>query len=264
MYIGGEMAEIILAVGDSAVRKEIKEFCCSEGMNYGVRVVSQYGCREEEFFFERLSDELENHPQRILILGADLGGIDYVNVAEKLKEKGFEENVIVISWHFSSLQRKLLGQAGVGYCFTMPLELDVLFKRIRQWKNMRDGLLLGDGQESGEAALRAKTTRLLHDIGVPANLCGHEYLRDAILMTAGKGEIYGKMTKTVYPAISQRYSKSPASIEKAIRTALDIAWMRGKVDLLNDIFGFTVNIQKGKPTNSEFIALLGDYVLSCG
>jgi two-component system response regulator (stage 0 sporulation protein A) len=72
------------------------------------------------------------------------------------------------------------------------------------------------------------------------------------------------MTKTVYPAISQRYSKSPASIEKAIRTALDIAWMRGKVDLLNDIFGFTVNIQKGKPTNSEFIALLGDYVLSCG
>ena len=264
MYIGGAVAEIILAIGDPTLRNEIKEFCRSKGAKYGTQVVSEYGPGEEKTFRERLLEELENYPQRILILGADFGGIDYVDVAEKLKEKGFEENVIVISWHFSSLQRKLLGQAGVGYCFTMPLELDVLLKRIRQWKDMRDGLLVGDGQESAEAALRAKTTRLLHDIGVPANLCGHEYLRDAIIMTAGKGEIYGKMTKTVYPAISQRYSKSPASIEKAIRTALDVAWMRGKVDLLNDIFGFTVNIQKGKPTNSEFIALLGDYVLSCG
>ena len=108
--------------------------------------------------------------------------------------------------------------------------------------------------------LIVKVTQLLHDMGIPAHLCGHDYLRDAIMMVMESHEVSGRMTKEIYPEIANKYKKSPQSVERAIRTALDVAWTRGKTELINDIFRFTVNIQKGRPTNSEFVSLIADYL----
>ena len=108
--------------------------------------------------------------------------------------------------------------------------------------------------------LIVKITQLLHDMGIPAHLCGHDYLRDAIMMVMNSHEVSGRMTKEIYPEIAKKYKKSPQSVERAIRTALDVAWTRGKTELINEIFRFTVNIQKGRPTNSEFVSLIADYL----
>jgi two-component system response regulator (stage 0 sporulation protein A) len=234
---------------------------------------------------ERILNSMLEERQAVLVLGTDLPGVDCVNVLERLNSEGLSENVIIVSWYYSYLQKRLLSDAGVGYCFCMPLDEDLLLKRIADLGRMlsektvpaedrmffenkaffvRDSDLMKRRTVYGNDDVYTRTTKLLHDIGVPANLCGHEYLREAVVMAAGQGELYGKVTKMIYPAIGKKYSKSSASVEKAIRTALETAWLRGQVDLLNEIFGFTVSMQKGKPTNSEFIALLADYVTSCG
>ena len=239
----------------------------------------------KEASLARLLNSMTEERRAVLVLGTDLPGIDCVNAVERLKTEGLAGNVIIVSWYYSDLQKRLLSDAGVAYHFCMPLDKELLLKRIVECGSLlsekslrteeipffentsvfvRDRDMTKSKQPFGNDDVYTRTTRLLHDIGVPANLCGHEYLREAVVMVAGQGEIYGKMTKVIYPAIGKKYSKSSASVEKAIRTALEIAWLRGQVDLLNEIFGFTVSMQKGKPTNSEFIALLADYVLSCG
>lgn len=106
--------------------------------------------------------------------------------------------------------------------------------------------------------VRKETTRLLHEIGVPANLKGHNYLRDAVLMVLEDRNLINSVTKTIYPSIGKRYQTSACSVERAIRTALETAWTRGRTEILNELFGFTININKGKPTNAEFIALIAD------
>ncbi len=269
-------------------------------------------CVVGKFTILDIIDEIRGSGGSILVLGMDLPGVDSLCVAEELKKYDLSGHVILVSWFYSMLLKKLVGTLGIGYCFCMPVEFGQLCRRIRDCALLEreeksfdyagvefseelcagGGLVVRDcdvsmgsavneskavltewvGEDivgsytsqarykAEQAVIKQKTTQLLHEIGVPANLCGHEYLRDAILMTVAGGETYGKMTKIIYPTIAGKYNKSPSSVEKAIRTALDVAWMRGKVDLLNDIFGFTINIHKGKPTNSEFIALMADYV----
>lgn len=219
----------------------------------------------------------------ILLLDIDLPGIDSLSVIQELHRYGSSERVIVISEFLSSLHKAAFSVTPIGYYMRLPAVPSVLCKRIRECRqgNFLQGLPAQDppegrlcagsfyaaesgpldtGCEEEALLLKNRTTRLLHEIGIPANLCGHEYLREAIVMLAGDCEVYGKMTKIIYPAIAKKYAKSCSSVEKAIRTALDIAWMRGKTELLDTIFGFTVNVQKGKPTNSEFIALMADYL----
>jgi len=106
--------------------------------------------------------------------------------------------------------------------------------------------------------VRKETTRLLHEIGIPANLKGHDYIRDAVIMVLEDRKLISSVTKTIYPNIGKRYQTSACSVERAIRTALETAWNRGRTASINDIFGFTVNINKGKPTNAEFIAMIAD------
>lgn len=98
----------------------------------------------------------------------------------------------------------------------------------------------------------------MHDLGVPAHLSGYGYLRDAVCMVIENPILINNMTKQVYPTLATRSGKTPASVEKAIRTAVEVSWSRGRADILEDVFGFTVSSQKGKPTNTEYIAMLAD------
>lgn len=106
--------------------------------------------------------------------------------------------------------------------------------------------------------IRKETTRLLHEMGIPANLKGHNYIRDAVIMVLEDRKLVSSITKTIYPNLGKRYQTSACSVERAIRTALETAWIRGRTASMHDIFGFTVNVNKGKPTNAEFIAMIAD------
>ena len=101
---------------------------------------------------------------------------------------------------------------------------------------------------------------MIHEIGVPAHIKGYQYLREAIMMSVQDIEMLNSITKILYPTIAKKYQTTPSRVERAIRHAIEVAWSRGKVELLEEMFGYTISSGKGKPTNSEFIALIADKI----
>lgn len=108
--------------------------------------------------------------------------------------------------------------------------------------------------------LEKDVTDMIHEIGVPAHIKGYQYLREAIMMSVEDNEMLNSITKILYPSIAKKYQTTPSRVERAIRHAIEVAWSRGKMETLDSLFGYTINIGKGKPTNSEFIALIADKI----
>ena len=117
-----------------------------------------------------------------------------------------------------------------------------------------------DSTEDSTPNLEAQVTRIIHRIGVPAHIKGYQYLREAIMMSVEDVEMLGSITKILYPTIAKRFQTTPSRVERAIRHAIEVAWSRGKMETLDALFGYTINTGKGKPTNSEFIALIADKI----
>ncbi|MBQ7943326.1 MAG: sporulation transcription factor Spo0A [Lachnospiraceae bacterium] len=111
-----------------------------------------------------------------------------------------------------------------------------------------------------EHDLEKDVTDMIHEIGVPAHIKGYQYLREAIMMSVEDGEMLNSITKILYPSIAKRYQTTPSRVERAIRHAIEVAWSRGKMETLDSLFGYTISLGKGKPTNSEFIALITDKI----
>ena len=108
--------------------------------------------------------------------------------------------------------------------------------------------------------LEQDVTDMIHEIGVPAHIKGYQYLREAIMMSVNDSEMMGSITKLLYPTIAKKYQTTSSRVERAIRHAIEVAWNRGRMETLDDMFGYTINTGKGKPTNSEFIALIADKI----
>ena len=108
--------------------------------------------------------------------------------------------------------------------------------------------------------LEKDVTDMIHEIGVPAHIKGYQYLREAIIMSVEDTEMLNSITKILYPSIAKKFQTTPSRVERAIRHAIEVAWSRGKMETLDALFGYTINIGKGKPTNSEFIALIADKI----
>lgn len=108
--------------------------------------------------------------------------------------------------------------------------------------------------------LEKDVTDMIHEIGVPAHIKGYQYLREAIMMSVEDVEMLGSITKVLYPTIAKKYQTTPSRVERAIRHAIEVAWSRGRMETLDALFGYTINTGKGKPTNSEFIALIADKI----
>ena len=111
-----------------------------------------------------------------------------------------------------------------------------------------------------ERNLEADVTNVIHEIGVPAHIKGYQYLRDAIILSVDDMEMLNSITKILYPTIAKKHQTTPSRVERAIRHAIEVAWSRGKMDTIDELFGYTVSTGKGKPTNSEFIALIADKI----
>ena len=116
------------------------------------------------------------------------------------------------------------------------------------------------GGEAKERNLEADVTDIIHEIGVPAHIKGYQYLRDAIVMSVNDMDMLNSITKILYPTIAKKYQTTSSRVERAIRHAIEVAWSRGKMDTIDEMFGYTIHNGKGKPTNSEFIALITDRI----
>lgn len=156
---------------------------------------------------------------------------------------------------------------GAEYYVVKPFDMEVLVSRIRQLKDIKQVAVIksdysGDSRpmhySPSPKNLEAEVTNIMHEIGVPAHIKGYQYLRDAILMVIKDLDIINSITKQLYPTIAREYNTTPSRVERAIRHAIEVAWSRGQVETIDSLFGYTVNLSKGKPTNSEFIAMVAD------
>ena len=152
---------------------------------------------------------------------------------------------------------------GAAYCMLKPLDFQTLYDRLnRIYRNRqsagKDRGMIGDGAFYDGSDLEKQITEILHKVGVPAHIKGYQYLRTAILMTTEDNDLINSVTKILYPAVAKKYQTTASRVERAIRHAREVAWNRGDIDILNSYFGYTIQNERGKPTNSEFIAMISD------
>lgn len=157
---------------------------------------------------------------------------------------------------------------GANYYIMKPFDQEMIVNRIRHIKSSM-GKKLHDTRkvhayenqnEYLERNLESDVTNMIHEIGVPAHIKGYQYLRDAIIMVISDMEMLNSVTKVLYPSIAKKNHTTASRVERAIRHAIEVAWSRGKMDTIDSLFGYTVSTGKGKPTNSEFIALIADKI----
>ncbi|MCL2457046.1 MAG: sporulation transcription factor Spo0A [Defluviitaleaceae bacterium] len=201
----------------------------------------------------------------VAIIDGVMPKLDGLGVLEKLNlldEKDYAPICIILS---AITQDKITQKAielGAEYYIAKPFDLEALVTRIRQLKEqLKSPIQKGVGarsRQNKEVNLETKITGILHEIGVPAHIRGYHYMREAIMMAVNDLDILNYITKELYPTIARKCNTTPSRVERAIRHAIEVAWSRGKVEIIDSLFGYTISNHKGKPTNSEFIALIAD------
>ena len=145
---------------------------------------------------------------------------------------------------------------GIDYFLLKPYDLQTLSMRVHQLAG--NTLPLRPQVPSTAGGYEVEVTGILHQMGVPAHIKGYQYLRDAIVFVIEDINLLGAVTKELYPMIAEKYNTTPSRVERAIRHGIELAWDRGNIDLMNKFFGYTIDVERGKPTNSEFIAMIAD------
>ncbi len=224
----------------------------------------------------------------VVLMDVVMPGMDGVSVMEKVKqENGLKRKpaFIMISAAGSDHVTRDAFSVGAGYFIMKPFQKETVVEKIRRLavreREQVSGPVLegagcldqfgptlgqtpSDRSFSGSQAVKQNlehdVTKILHEIGVPAHIKGYQYLRDAMMVSVEDPEMLGGVTKILYPSIAKKHKTTPSRVERAIRHAIEVAWSRGRMDTINDLFGYTVSGGKGKPTNSEFIALLSDKI----
>ncbi len=203
----------------------------------------------------------------IVLLDVIMPRLDGIGVLERLNAMALKKRpvVLVLSAVICDRLIEQMMTLGASYYMAKTIDMGLLMTRIRQLKG---GLPLAAVPTTKAPAaeipmrrnmsLESEITNLIHEIGVPAHIKGYQYLREAILIAVDDMDILNAVTKQLYPAIAQKYDTTPSRVERAIRHAIEVAWSRGKMDTIEKLFSYSISIGKGKPTNSEFIALIAD------
>ena len=205
----------------------------------------------------------------VIILDQVMPNLDGLSVLERINARTtMRRPKIIMLTAFG--QESLTHQAmmlGVDYFILKPFDLDVLSKRIRSLTQDIPSSMPTQFSSSASPSvtsvgnglnLNFEVTTIMHQIGIPAHVKGYQYIRDAILMVVEDVSILGAVTKELYPGIAKKHNTASSRVERGIRHAIELAWVRGQTDTLKRIFGYSMNIERQKPTNSEFIALLAD------
>ena len=203
---------------------------------------------------------IEKLAPNVAIIDGVMPKLDGLGVLEKIADMPDKPIIIVLS---EVVQEKITKRAidlGADYYMVKPFDMEVLTQRIRQLTEQgRETIGLGETRGLNlQINIEQKVTNILHEIGVPAHIRGYHYMREAIMMAVNDMDVLNYITKELYPSIAKKMNTTSSRVERAIRHAIEVAWSRGKIDAIDNLFGYTINNHKGKPTNSEFIALIAD------
>ena len=206
---------------------------------------------------EQCVNELRGKHLDVLVLDLIMPKKDGISVLKAVS--GMERRPITLATSVFVTQYVSAAAAnlGVRYLMLKPCDMTALVERLEEIRG-------GDGQKSAEkrrpdkTSIESMVTGIIHEIGVPAHIKGYQYLREAIIIAVNDMDVINAITKVLYPQVAKTFGTTPSRVERAIRHAIEVAWDRGDLDTLQRFFGYTVSNTKGKPTNSEFIALIAD------
>lgn len=232
-----------------------REFCTilqeyfADNQDFAVIGIAYDGLEALKLIQEREPD--------IVVLDIIMPHLDGIGVLEKLQDLdlSLRPKVIVLTTLGQEFMTKRTVELGADYYILKPFDLDVLGTRIRQLAIGQTKVVQSPVKTKN---LDVDVTKIIHQMGVPAHIKGYQYLRDAIIAVIDDVSLLGAITKELYPMIADKYETTPSRVERAIRHAIELAWDRGNVDMMNRFFGYTINVERGKPTNSEFIAMVAD------
>ena len=199
---------------------------------------------------------LEKQPQ-ILVLDLMLSKKDGLSVLKAISTMDRKPAVLATSGFITDYVASAAANLGVQYLMLKPCDMTALTERLEELRGGQTVRSFSAAQES-KPSIEAMVTSIIHEIGVPAHIKGYQYLREAIIIAVEDMDVINAITKVLYPQVAKAFQTTPSRVERAIRHAIEVAWDRGDLDTLQRFFGYTVSNTKGKPTNSEFIALIAD------
>lgn len=242
----------IVVADDSS---ELGENCAKTFKAYGIRVVL---CPKDGL---KLLEKIKSEMPDVILADVFMPNLDILGVMKKLNDNVKTKPMVMAMSAFDNdrLEKELI-EAGVDYYFLKPFDINTIAERIIQlsgWKNEKSPLVVRDNVVT-DTQLELMITDIIHQIGVPAHIKGYHYLREAIILSIKNSEIINSVTKLLYPTVAKKHGTTASRVERAIRHAIEVAWDRGDIDVLNSYFGYTIQNERGKPTNSEFIAMISD------
>ncbi len=241
-----KVIKIVLADANEKFRTMLKETIEKTGE---FSVVGSAGDGEEAW---KLIEQTA--PQLVLtdVLLPELDGVALLGRMEALSVR--PKCIVLTAVNRESVVAQAL-EKGADFYMLKPCNSDSLLEQIRALSEES-----GEEVESAPIALERKVTGIIQEIGVPAHIKGYQYVREAIVLAVQDIDVINAVTKVLYPAVAKRYNTTPSRVERAVRHAIETAWDRGDLETLQSYFGYTVNSAKGKPTNSEFIAMIADRI----
>lgn len=227
------------------------------------KVLNDYGmetclCEKDGF---KLLDCVKKTKPDVVLADVFMPNLDILGVLDNLRNSDSKEKPLVMamsSYDNPMLEKETLS-AGASYYFIKPFDIKNVADRISRIANHAGNYQENEAsRELSDNDLELMITEIIHQIGVPAHIKGYHYLREAIILSVKNSEVINSVTKILYPTVAKMYGTTSSRVERAIRHAIEVAWDRGDLDVLNSYFGYTIQNDRGKPTNSEFIAMIAD------
>lgn len=246
-----ERIRVLMIDDNIELVKMVKEYFNKHAVS-DIEIVLEANNGEEGFnLIEKKQDEYD-----LVLLDLVMPKKDGKSVLESMKKKNIDKKVIILTSYNSPDMIRKTSELGISYFILKPFELKELENVIEEVMNKTTyGNKTIDLYHNN---LQISITKILHELGVPSHIKGYQYIRDGIQMIYDNPEIVGGITKELYPDVAKKYNTTVSRVERAIRHAIEVSWNRGNWDLMEEIFGHSVDIDKAKPTNSEFIVTVAD------
>lgn len=203
---------------------------------------------------------IEKKTPDIVLMDIILSGLDGLSVLKQISQMRYEKrpSVILLSYFLNEQTISEASEYGAKYFMLKPFEMNSILEKIRSFGFPIRNMVTERVQPQRITNLETMVTNIIHEIGVPAHIKGYLYLREAIILAVKDLNVINAVTKVLYPTIAKTYNTTASRVERAIRHAIEVAWDRGDLETLQRFFGYTVSNTKGKPTNSEFVAMIAD------
>jgi two-component system response regulator (stage 0 sporulation protein A) len=246
------------------MNQKIKVLLGDDSLNFGIICAEML--EKMNFIVEKTSKDgievleaIHSFQPDIVVMESFMPHIDSIGIMKSIGVSKDEIPLFIITSSYENAQiEKEIMKNGASYYMLKPFDLSVLCDRIQNLANKLQYQNTSVKDQMQAQNLEVIVTDVIHQIGVPAHIKGYHYLREAILLSIEDSEMINSVTKLLYPTIAKKFKTTSSRVERAIRHGIEVAWDRGDVDVLNSYFGFTIHNGRGKPTNSEFIAMIAD------